>query len=102
MQESKKVQNLAKEDDIVLPDAGMVSDEDSDNDMAFLDNIAESKQIERLNKARKRQIENLGEDFEQGKRRYVYSKVVSPVIHCIQVLVMKMVQQSEVYYRLLI
>lgn len=51
----------------------MVSDEDSDNDMAFLDNIAESKQIERLNKARKRQIENLGEDFEQGKRRYVYS-----------------------------
>jgi len=60
---------MAKEEEVILPDADMVSDSDSDNDMAFLDEIAESKQIEKLRKHQKRQIENMGEDFEQSKRR---------------------------------
>ena len=59
------------EEEFVLPDAGMVSDSDSDADMTFLDSVAESKQIQKLEKERKRRIQNAGEEFEQNKRRFV-------------------------------
>ena len=38
--------------------------------MAFLDSVANSKQIAKLQKERKRQLENIGEDFETGKRSF--------------------------------
>ena len=37
--------------------------------MKFLDNLTNSKQVEKLERERKRRLENTGEDFEQNKRR---------------------------------
>ena len=62
---------MAAEEEFVLPDAGMMSDSDSDADLTFLDSVAESKQIQKLEKERKRRIQNAGEEFEQNKRRFV-------------------------------
>jgi len=76
---AQKIVELAKpkeEEELVLPDADMIdSDQDSDNDMAFLDSVADNKQIAKLQKQRKRQLENIGEDFETAKRSFGDMKV---------------------------
>jgi hypothetical protein len=43
--------------------------------MAFLDSVADNKQIAKLQKQRKRQLENIGEDFETAKRSFGDMKV---------------------------
>jgi len=64
-----------KEDDdgFVLPDRDMLSsDEDEEeSSMGFLDNLVDQHQIKKLEKERKRRLENLGEDFEVTKRSFV-------------------------------
>lgn len=59
------------EEEFHMPDQDMMDDQDSNNeeDLGFLDNIAENNKISKLQKQRKRQIENAGEDFEVNKRR---------------------------------
>ena len=66
---------IDNEEEFVLPEDDMLST-DSENDeelssMAFLDGLSQSKQIEKLEKERKRRINNQGEEFEIEKRRFV-------------------------------
>ena len=60
-----------EKEETILPDADMFSDSEDEVEMKFLDNLAESKQVEKLERERKRRLENTGEDFEQNKRRFV-------------------------------
>ena len=66
---------IDNEDEFVLPEDDMISTDDENDEelssMAFLDGLSQSKQIEKLEKERKRRINNQGEDFEIEKRRLV-------------------------------
>ena len=66
---------IDNEEEFVLPEDDMIStDEENDEElssMAFLDGLSQSKQIEKLEKERKRRINNQGEEFEIEKRRFV-------------------------------
>ena len=66
---------IDNEEEFVLPEDDMISTDDENDEelssMAFLDGLSQSKQIEKLEKERKRRINNQGEDFEIEKRRLV-------------------------------
>ena len=67
---------IDNEEEFVLPEDDMISTDDENEEelssMAFLDGLSQSKQIEKLEKERKRRINNQGEDFEIEKRRLVH------------------------------
>ena len=66
---------IDNEEEFVLPEDDMISTDDENDEelssMAFLDGLSQSKQIEKLEKERKRRINNQGEEFEIEKRRFV-------------------------------
>ena len=66
---------IDNEEEFVIPEDDMISTDDENDEelssMAFLDGLSQSKQIEKLEKERKRRINNQGEDFEIEKRRLV-------------------------------
>ena len=68
-QSIKQIAERIKNDDFVLPEDDMISTDEEGESLGFLDSLTDSRQIQKLEKERKRRKENEGEDFEIQHRR---------------------------------
>lgn len=69
----REISHRIETEEIELPEDDMISTDDESeeiNSMAFLDGLSQSRQIEKLEKERKRRINNMGEEFEVNNRSF--------------------------------